>query len=157
MKKFMQNISEKLQNLHATTYEIAAGVACGVAVSFTPFVGFHSVLAMIMAFIIRASVAAALIGTLFGNPWTFPFIWAAVLFLGERLLNGDNIHNHINFEQTFSSAFEMIKNLNFDGFMQNIWPILYPMMIGAIPFCLLSWIITYIIIEKVIKKAKDQK
>lgn len=157
MKKYLQNICQKLQNLHATTYEIAAGVACGVAVSFTPFVGMHTVLAMITAFVIRASITAALIGTLFGNPWTFPFIWAAILFSGESFLHSGNIHTHTNFEEIFSSAFEMLKTLDFDGFMQDIWPILYPMMLGSIPFCLISWIIAYIIAKKVIIKAKEKQ
>ena len=154
MKKYFDNIREKLKEIKATPYEIAAGFACGVAVSFTPFVGFHSILAMSFAFCIRASIIAALIGTLFGNPWTFPFIWIMVLYVGELFLRSGNHQTEVDFEAVFFQAFDMLKNCNFDGFLRDVWPVLYPMIIGSIPFCLLSWIITYIIAERMIKKSR---
>lgn len=155
MIKNLRNMRQKLQQMTATPYAIAAGVACGVAISFTPFIGLHTVLAVILAFFIRASLAAALLGTLFGNPWTFPFIWAATLFAGEKFLQSEHLQSDIDFTKTFSTAFDMIKNLNFEAFIQDVWPVLYPMIIGSIPFCLLSWIITYIIIKKLVIKAKE--
>ena len=154
MKEYLHKIWQKLRNMNASTYAIAAGFACGVAVSFTPFVGFHSLLAVITAFFIRASIAAALVGTLFGNPLTFPLIWAGVLYLGELLLKRENHNSAIDFEDLFSRAFEMIKKLDFSGFLQDIWPVLYPMIIGSIPFCLLSWIIAYIVVRKLLNKSK---
>ena len=49
--------------LPGTPYDIAAGFACGAAISFTPFIGFHVVLGMVIARLIKANMVAALIGT----------------------------------------------------------------------------------------------
>lgn len=155
MQRIFNNIWQKLQQIKATPYEIAAGFACGVAVSFTPFVGFHSILALVLAFIIRASLVAALIGTLFGNPWTFPLIWMAILYAGEIFLQGEISQPEVDFKLIFEQAYNMLKSCDFSGFLQDIWPILYPMIIGAIPFCLLSWIIAYIVIRKLVDKSEE--
>ena len=156
MKEKIRKIFAKLLQTNASPYAIAAGVACGVAVSFTPFVGFHLVLAMLTAFIIRANLSAAAIGTIFGNPWTFPFIWLAILYSGEVLLGVDNSSQDIHFEELFKQMFITLKNLNFHAFCEDVWPILYPMIVGSIPFYLLSWTITYIIIKRLIVKRRKK-
>jgi hypothetical protein len=35
----------------------------------------HFVLSALLAYIARANIIASAIGTVVGNPWTFPFIW----------------------------------------------------------------------------------
>ena len=42
----------RIRKLKGTPDSIAVGVACGVAVSFTPFVGIHSVLALLSAWVL---------------------------------------------------------------------------------------------------------
>lgn len=156
MKKYFKNLWNKILSIKADNYAIAAGLACGVAVSFSPFVGFHIIIASFVALCLRASVVAAAIGTVFGNPWTFPLIWSAVFYCGEKMLKIEHKTGEIDFSLMFEKAGEMLKNLNFEGFFVDIWPILYPMMIGAIPFCLLSWIITYIITLKLLRKYRGK-
>ena len=65
----------RLARLPDSNYAISSGFACGGMVSFTPLLGFHFVLAVIFAYLIRGNIIAALIGTVVGNPITFPFIW----------------------------------------------------------------------------------
>lgn len=57
-----------------TPHKISLGFACGVFVSFSPVFGLHFVYAALLAVILRGNVLAALLGTFFGNPLTFPFI-----------------------------------------------------------------------------------
>ncbi len=63
-------------------------MACGAAISFTPFVGLHIVLGALLALIVRGNLLAMVAGTLVGNPWTFPFIWVASYEVGQYLLGG---------------------------------------------------------------------
>lgn len=58
-----------------STHDIAGGLALGVAVSFTPLIGTHLLQAFSFAWLFRLNVLAAFAGTVFGNPWTFPFIF----------------------------------------------------------------------------------
>jgi len=156
MREKINMIWQKLLKIRANNYEIAAGVACGVAISFTPFVGFHLVLAVMSAWLIKANVAAAAIGTLFGNPWTFPFIWAGILYVGERISGVSQKYGNIDFEQLFKNMFATLKSLDIKGFESDVLPIFQPMLLGSIPFYLLSWIIAYIITERLLNRYGKQ-
>ena len=80
---------KRLTRLPGTPHSIAAGFACGVAISFTPFIGLHTLLsAACCALLVRGNYLAAVVGTLVGNPWTFPFIWLVSYQLGHALLGG---------------------------------------------------------------------
>lgn len=74
-----------MQRLPDTPARISLGIACGVFTSFTPFFGFHFVIAAALAWIVRGNVFASAIGTFFGNPLTFPFIAAISLELGSQI------------------------------------------------------------------------
>ena len=104
--RMLKKVLIQLKRLKGTPYSIAAGFACGVAVSFTPFIGLHLVLAAITAWIIRGNVVSSAIGTIVGNPWTFPFIWVAVLSTGRFLLGDFASADHVNFIRIF----ELMKN-----------------------------------------------
>ncbi len=66
--------------------KVAAAFALGVAISFTPFIGFHSVIALGLAFLLRLSKVDVLIGTLVVNPWTMVPIFTFEHYLGKRIL-----------------------------------------------------------------------
>lgn len=75
----------RLVRLSDTTHKIALGLAIGCSISFTPFVGTHFIQAGILAYIFRANLVAAIIGTFVGNPWTFPFMWWTAISFGSFL------------------------------------------------------------------------
>jgi len=60
---------------------VAAAIGVGVAIGFSPFVGFHLVLALGIAFLFRLNKLDAILGTLVGNVPT----WGVVFPLGYRL------------------------------------------------------------------------
>ena len=148
---YKRTIISKLVSIKATPYEIAAGFACGVAISFTPFVGFHLMLATITSFIIRGSVVASWVGTIAGNPWTFAFIWPATLYMGRWFLRIP-YNDDIDFEKIFDVFFHSAVNFDFKAMEQDVWPIIYTMMIGSIPFYVAFWILSYCIIRKIMLK-----
>ncbi|MGH6918009.1 MAG: DUF2062 domain-containing protein [Geminicoccaceae bacterium] len=79
---------KRVTRLSDTPHSIAAGVACGVAISFTPFIGFHLLGAFLLCLLVRGNYVAAAVGTLAGNPWTLPFMWLAAYKLGHALMGG---------------------------------------------------------------------
>ena len=76
-------LKERLMRMPASTHALSMGLACGAAASMTPFLGFHFLLAAMMAYILRGNLVASAIGTIIGNPWTFPFIWSLNIFMGN--------------------------------------------------------------------------
>lgn len=87
-KALGQLILLKLRREAGSPHKVAFGVAIGVGISFLPLPGLGAVLAALFAWGLRASIAAALIGQVVGNPWTFPFIWWSTYGLGRHIWPG---------------------------------------------------------------------
>lgn len=68
---------------------VAAAIALGVGLGFSPFLGFHLLLALALATLLRINRLDAVLGTLAGNPWTFPPVYAFGYRLGRALLHHD--------------------------------------------------------------------
>jgi hypothetical protein len=88
---------KRLHRLPDSPHRIALGFACGAAASFSPFFGFHIVLAAAVAWVLRGNVLAAAFGTIIGNPITFPFIAAFSLETGWRILGTVKRHTDSDF------------------------------------------------------------
>lgn len=80
-------IWHRLRRLPDPPHKIARGVAVGIFVSFTPFFGFHFLLAAGLALLVQGNMLAALLATFVGNPLTFPFIATISLEVGNAILN----------------------------------------------------------------------
>ena len=76
----------RVRRLPDSPYSIAAGFACGTAVSFTPLIGLHFGIAAVLAWIMRADLLASALGTLLGNPWTLPFILLWLYHIGHWMI-----------------------------------------------------------------------
>ena len=76
----------RLKRRNGSAHSIAMGFAAGAFASCTPFLGGHSFLAVAIAWPTGGSILAAVIGTIVGNPWTFPFIWVTSFELGIKLM-----------------------------------------------------------------------
>ncbi len=68
---------------------VAAAIALGVAIGFSPFIGAHFVLALGLAFLFKLNRVDAVLGQFVGNPWTLPPVFAAGYALGRQLLRFD--------------------------------------------------------------------
>ena len=133
----------RLARLPASNYAISSGFACGAMVSFTPLLGFHFVLAVVFAYMIRGNFIAALIGTVIGNPITFPFIWGLIYKVGTYVTN-------IKLEK-------ITHEINFDMIVNQTYEIFFPMLVGGIITAPLVWIISYYVIYSSIASFKKRR
>jgi len=129
-KRAFAYFKHRLARLPGTPYSIAAGFACGAAISFTPFVGLHFVISAIFAFSIRANILASAIGTAVGNPWSFPFIWWLVYNTGTWLLG---VEEGITLPET----------LTFDFVFAHFLDVFLPMLLASVPIGAVVWAIFY--------------
>ena len=143
VNRFISYYKLKLARLPASNYAISSGFACGAMVSFSPLLGLHFLLAVIFAFLIRGNFIAALIGTLVGNPLTFPFIWSLIYNIGVYI--SDKTDKNLNSE----ISIEMILNQTYEIFV--------PMLIGAAVLAIPIWLITYLITYSFISSYKKSK
>ena len=127
----------------ASPYAISSGFACGSMVSFTPLLGLHFVLAVIFAYLMRGNFIAALIGTVIGNPLTFPLIWGVIYKIGTYVTP----IKHVRLNQ----------DINFDMIINQTYEIFFPMFIGGMIIAPMIWIITYFIIYSFVSSFKNRK
>ena len=74
----------RLKRLPGTPSSIACGLACGIAMAPSPFIGLHLVFAGALAWLLRGNVLAAVLGTLvLGNPWVVPLLLAGDFEIGH--------------------------------------------------------------------------
>ena len=145
-------ITKRILRLTATPHAIAAGVAAGVFASFTPFLGLHFMIAWTLAFIIGGNFIAATSGTFFGNPISFPIIWASTHQLGGYMLERFNVSTTnsmspydaltgIGLLDVFDVGIATIRDR-----VADLWePIIFPMVIGSLLLGTCAAISAYII------------
>lgn len=68
---------------HEPPDRVAAAWALGIAVSLSPFLFLHTLLALALAFVFRLNKPDVVLGTLFINPWTHGPYFAAAVWLGS--------------------------------------------------------------------------
>ncbi len=68
---------------HEPPSRLAAAWGIGIAVGLSPFLGLHTVLALLLAFSFKLNKLDVLLGTLIMNPWTFPLYFPAATLLGR--------------------------------------------------------------------------
>jgi uncharacterized protein (DUF2062 family) len=66
--------------------QIALGAAIGIFLACSPFLGTHTLAALALALLFRASRPAAFLGTLVNNPVTMTFIYLLEIKLGSYVL-----------------------------------------------------------------------
>jgi uncharacterized protein (DUF2062 family) len=117
--------------LAGTPHSIAAGAACGVAISFTPLIGLHLLGAFLLCLLVRGNYLAAAAGTLVGNPWTFPFIWVATYQLGHALMGSP------------PAQLEPVQHWDLATFVVKVEAVFWPMLVGSLPVAVLAGLATY--------------
>lgn len=78
-------LGKRMQRLPDTPHRIALGFAAGVQASFTPFFGFHFVIAAALAWVFRGNLLSSAVGTFMGNPLTFPLIASSSFYMGRAI------------------------------------------------------------------------
>jgi uncharacterized protein (DUF2062 family) len=146
----------RLQRTPGSPESIAAGFACGAAASMLPLMGLHFMLSALLAFALRGSIIASAFGTIVGNPWTFPFIWLGTYELGAFLLGVErDIVGDRPFRRMFTGLAHSLRTLDVSVFMESVWPIWWPMMVGSIPTAIVSGFLTYWLLAKAFRAARQ--
>jgi len=136
-RAFLRFWEIKIKRARGSSHAIALGFAGGVFASFTPFMGLHIPLAILVSWPFGGSMIMAFIGTLVGNPWTFPLIWLWTYNLGNFILGRSDPEG-------------LPQSLHWDDlvneFGQYIDAYLLPMTVGGLPTGMLLAAVFYVLI-----------
>jgi uncharacterized protein (DUF2062 family) len=127
----------RLSRLPGSPSGIAAGFACGAAISFTPLIGLHFIGAAVLAWALRGNIFASAVGTVVGNPWTFPIIWIWIFNLGKWILG-------------WEAGRELPEEMSFTIIVEHPWEIFLPMLVGGIPTALAAWFAFFFPVKRIV-------
>jgi uncharacterized protein len=77
---------EQLLHTHDTPQRTAAAYALGVLLGFSPFLGLHTILGLILAFALNLNRVAVLLGVYSNLPWILPPYYTLTTWLGASIL-----------------------------------------------------------------------
>ena len=130
MKKILRIIKlqiYKITKIKDFPESVAVGMAWGVAVSFTPLLGFHLIICYLGTWLMKGNLIAATVGTIIGNPWTFPFIFYLDYKVGTTIFL-----ERIDFYE-FKISF----------FVEHFEDLFYPTLLGSFPIAVIMWFVTF--------------
>ena len=137
-------VVHRVRRLSATPHAVALGFAAGVFVSATPFAGFHMVLSATVAWIIGGSIVAALLGTFIGNPLTYPLFWVGSYEVGSWMLGKGETPVNLDLSNAIFHA-------------DQLWPLLKPMTLGAIPIGLVLGAVSYALVRPAVNAYQHRR
>jgi len=132
-KRSLRYFGKRVVRLSGSPHAVALGFAAGVFISWTPFVGFHILMGMALAFIFGGNLVAAALGTVIGNPLTFPFMWWSSFSLGNRMLADGGTPTD------FGDVAHALASQPLSG----ILPLIKPLTVGSLPLGIASALLAY--------------
>jgi len=104
LKDKIRALIQRFKTLKGDPHSIALGTAIGIFISFTPTMPLHTVIALGLALLLKASKPAAAIAVWFSNPLTMPILYYGSFKTGAMLFG-----RQIPFRESFSSIGEIMK------------------------------------------------
>ncbi len=141
----------RLGRMTASVHSLAAGFATGATISFLPLPGLHMVHVIIICLIFGFNKTAGIIGTVFGNPWTFPIIWYMAYEFGQVIFQFAGI-SQVHGMPSFIDL-KAIWGLLLD----HPFELMVPWAIGGYVCALLFWIPFYWLFYGMIENARNAR
>lgn len=133
---------DKLFHIHDTPRRTAAAFALGVFFGFSPFLGFHTVLALGFAFVLNLNRVAVLVGVYSNLPWIIAAWYAVTTAFGAWLLRTRLPHG---FGETLRELFDL--SLFQPHFWHRLWvlmrPLFWPYFVGSLLGAVVLAVVAY--------------
>lgn len=134
---------KRAKTLRGDPHYVAMGMAIGVFISITPTIPFHTVIAVALAFVLKGSKPAAVIGVWFSNPITIPFFYLGCYRVGMLILD-----KPIAFDRKFMTIQELLK---------MGWEVTAAMILGGVILGIIPGIAAYFITRNIFTKIRMRK
>ena len=134
---------EHVRRLQGDPHYVAMGMAIGVFVAVTPTIPFHTIIAIGLAFVLRGSKPAAVIGVWVSNPFTIPLFYYGSYKIGALLMRMDLP------DQMPTESITDLLDLGFD--------VTLAMMLGGCVLGILPAIVAYALTLRLVRRLRLRK
>lgn len=144
----------RIIRLGSPAHSIAANMAGGAAMSFTPFFGVHIFAAMGFAWAIGAgmNIVAATVGTFVGNPWTFPFLLYTSYRVGAWLLTTTGVMDKVT--HLSPDFVEQHGEGLWTFLVDNFYGVFVPTATGGVVMAMITWPLYYYLFFYLVRGAQ---
>jgi hypothetical protein len=127
----MKNLLKKLLHIEDTPERTALAFSIGIFLGFSPFLGFHTLTGLAIAFLFRLNRVAVLLGVWLNGPWWLVPYYTVATGLGMRVMN---------FRVEWATLKEIFRlgkdqgfvSSNFWGCIASQWDLFLSFMIGSL-------------------------
>jgi uncharacterized protein (DUF2062 family) len=123
---------------------VAASFALGVAISFTPLLGLHWVIALLLAIVLKLNKVDVLLGTLVVNPLTIGPVSAVAIPLGRIILRAEReAISHLPWRELLKRSFwhEAGPKMRAIGLQWGVGMFILALLSGSLTYVLLVYVI----------------
>jgi uncharacterized protein (DUF2062 family) len=131
-RRRLQYFYWRLVRLQGTPEKLARGLACGVFAGLFPFFGSQTLLALLLAVLLRGNKILAAVGPWISNPLTSVPIYAFNFQVGKWLLKDNDV---TDISDISLNSWQEVKELG----LEFIWPL----FVGCVAVGLVCAIISY--------------
>lgn len=118
LKRITKFVKFRVLHLDDSPHRIALGIALGVFVAYTPPLGHHIILVLLLSFIFRANKAAAMTWIWLSNPLTYILLYYPNYLVGRAVLLWNRTSEQMDPQQVGS----MLKHLmSFEQIMTGFY------------------------------------
>jgi uncharacterized protein (DUF2062 family) len=129
-RRLIQRWLDTLLHVHDTPERTAAAFALGVFLGFSPFLGFHTLMGVVLAFILNLNRVAVLLGVYSNLPWIIGGYYAFTTMVGAALMRTrlppgfrDQLGELFSVSATDLIFWRQLGTL--------FWPLFWPYMLGS--------------------------
>jgi uncharacterized protein (DUF2062 family) len=130
-KALVRRWLDALLHVHDTPERTAAAFALGVFLGFSPFLGLHTIVAIVLAFLLDLNRVAVLLGVYSNLPWIMAAYYAFTTMLGAAIVR---VKLPPNFREHLGLLFELplLSREFWHDLLQLLRPLLWPYTVGSI-------------------------
>jgi uncharacterized protein (DUF2062 family) len=136
----MRRWLDQLLHTHDTPQRTAAAYALGVFFGFSPFLGLHTILGLVLAFALNLNRVAVLLGIYSNLPWILPAYYTLATVLGAAILR---VQVPPGLLKELSSALADVSWANFRSLAHALSPLLWGFGLGSMIGCSILAVIAY--------------
>jgi uncharacterized protein (DUF2062 family) len=147
MSERLRRTVRALLQMHDTPNRIALAFGIGVFLAFSPLLGLHTLLALLIAHLFRLNRAAMLVGVYVNNPWTLVPLFMAGTVLGCEIFG-------VSTEGLAAIDFRLHGAAFYRTLIEGLRPYLWPFVVGNTLLGVAGGVVGYVLLREILERRR---
>lgn len=141
---------ERFVKIRGRPSEIALGLALGFFVAMSPFMGFHTAIAVPIAAVFKWNKISAAIGVWLSNPLTAPIVYSVTWFVGSNI-TGMKLAENLPHTLSFKASLALVLKTP-----AILWTLTLGGIVVGIPLAVVAYYVTFGLVQRYQDEVRDK-